>query len=87
MSASTCKGCRAPIRWIGKHPVNPEKLSEFILVDAPKSDGPRITLVLGDGRVVTGQHATVLTPGARQFEGYVSHFATCSDAHQFRKGV
>lgn len=87
MNRPTCKGCHAIIRWIGKHPVNPDKISEFIDTDAPVAEGPRITLVLSDGAVVTGKKGSVITPGARQFEGYVSHFATCSHANQFRKGA
>lgn len=92
MGLPTCRGCGAVIRWIksaaGKPiPCDPDKLSEWIDTDAPMADGPRITLVLPDGQVITGKHGSVITPGARAFEGYVSHFATCPKADQFRKGA
>ena len=90
MSASTCKGCGATLRWIktaaGKAmPCDPGRVVEF-LSDLPVP-GPRLTLVTPEGQVVTGPRATAITPGARSVEGYVSHFATCPHANQFRKGA
>jgi hypothetical protein len=41
--------------------------------------------VLPDATIVTGLHGSILTPGARQFEGYVSHFAACPQAKEFRR--
>ena len=90
MTHPTCKGCGAIIRWLktpsGKStPVDPDWLSEWV-TEEPLSGSRRVTLVPGDGRKPeTGWVASVITPGSRQIEGYVPHFATCPKAEQFRK--
>lgn len=87
---ATCSGCKATIRWIkttaGKSmPVDPERIHEWIDTDAPSTKLPRITLITPEGETVTGHQGSILTPGARSFEGYISHFATCPQAKQFRR--
>lgn len=89
MSQATCKGCGAAIRWLktpaGKSmPVDPGWLSEWV-VSEPTAGAKRITLTTGDGSTETGWLASVITPGARQIEGYMAHWSTCPRAWQFRK--
>lgn len=76
--SSPCRGCGAPILWIktagGKAmPCDAEPV-HF-------TPGGRDKLVTEDGRVVSG---TIDHHGPEK--GYVSHFATCPQARQFRGG-
>lgn len=66
-------------------PVDPEKLQEWIDTDAPADKEPRIVLILTDGSTVAGHQGSVLTPGARAFEGYTPHWATCPQRAQFKR--
>lgn len=75
-SASNCRGCGAPIRWVTtqngkKHPVDWE----------PGGEGANIT-------VDSDEVMTVLGPLELQvYEGvlFTSHFKTCPEADRFRK--
>jgi uncharacterized protein YfaQ (DUF2300 family) len=90
MSLPTCRGCGAVIRWIkssaGKAiPCDPELLQEWLDSDAPATEKRRLALVTAEGQVIAGKQGSILTPGARAVEGYVSHFASCPQAAQFRR--
>lgn len=90
MSRPTCRGCGAVVRWIttvaGRAMIcDPDKLQEWLDTDAPSTATPRLTLITAEGKMVTGQHGSVLTPGARSIEGYVPHWATCPKAKAFKR--
>ena len=84
-----CRGCGALIRFVqstksGKAiPVDPERVVVW-LVEGP-GPGKRITVVEEGGGVVSGIEGSAITPGSREVRGYVSHFATCSKAGDFRR--
>jgi hypothetical protein len=67
---STCNGCGAAIRWA----ITPN--GRRMPVDAK----PEKRIVLDDVRLGDDP------PTARVVDTYVSHFATCPKAQQFRKG-
>lgn len=82
MNTRTCRACGAPIRFIktvgGKTiPVNPEEVPYW------QQAGGASKIVTPNGEVVSAvlegdqQKATGI--------GYISHFATCPCADQFRK--
>lgn len=85
--ASRCKSCSAKITWLettnGKAtPVNLPGV--LVALDDPGT--PRATVVLSDGRVMTGR----LVGGAAEVKGpvvtgYISHFATCPRAQAHRR--
>lgn len=75
--ASPCNGCGAPVDWVrvaktGKRmPLDPE----------PRADG-------NIGRIDGGDTVEYVLPGGGLFDDrplYVSHFATCPKADQFRR--
>lgn len=75
-----CKGCGADIVWVMTKklkcmPCDPEEYS-FV-----PDKGGRHTFVTADGSVVKGEPSE-----AGMLRGYVSHFATCEYAAQFRRG-
>lgn len=63
-------------------PVDPEMVMDFVVDDPGK---PRVTFVSEQGELLTGKQATVATPGSYRIEGYVSHFATCTDPAAHRR--
>ena len=74
-----CKACGAPIVWIklasGKNmPCDPESI-EY----EEDPTGPMI-LVVKDGRVIHARESA----DSKQY-GYISHYATCPAAKQFRR--
>jgi hypothetical protein len=91
MAASQCKGCKGQIRWIttpnGKHmPVDPEHLTEWVTDEAKIEGARKISLLTSDGKVLErGYLATVLTPGSREIRGFVPHWSTCPQAHDFKR--
>ena len=78
-----CKGCGQVILWIklksGKaHPCNP------LPTYAEDPNGAE-TIVTMDGRIAKGKLTHILKPDNKvQYRGYISHFATCPKAGQFR---
>jgi hypothetical protein len=92
MTTRPCTACRQAIGFVrmavGKAtPVNPELVRCWVTdeLPAPGQEVFRVVLVLDDGRVLRAYRALDAAPGARQVAGYVSHFATCTDAAQFRR--
>ena len=78
---ATCRRCGAVIKFIkmssGKwNPCDPEKRTII------KGEGNEV-LVTENGEVITGKFAS-LEEGANG-EGYISHFATCKYADEFRR--
>jgi hypothetical protein len=76
-----CKSCKAPIKWIKtadnkSMPVDPKQIC--IMPGGSRS----IMIVSEDGAAYYGDLCLKGTPGSK--EGYISHFATCSNASQFR---
>ena len=83
MKTTKCRACGAEIIFIPtlstkSIPCNAQE----VLYKAVKGGKERI--VLPNGQVVSG----VLVDDANEATGigYVSHFATCTDPHRFRKG-
>ena len=81
MRKSTCRACGRPILWIGTPagkymPCDPESLAFW-----QRKDGP-YKIVTPGGEVVSADLDGL--PGAESGEGYISHFATCPAADQFR---
>ena len=81
----TCQKCRRRVMWIrtvaGKNmPVNPEMLSYRRPAEGEKG---KEKIVTPNGAVVTG--VTGVEPGEADGFGYISHFATCPMARNFRK--
>lgn len=82
-----CRGCGAPIVWIkmkysGKAMPVDEEPVQVLLGEGTDS------FVRGDGIVIIGQavgDAWDDDPNAKVEEAYVSHFATCRKANQYRK--
>ena len=78
-----CRGCGQPIAMIktekGKTmPVNPEAVA-FL----PEEKGPEVFLTL-EGKTERGKRVDESEPVAWHV-GYVSHFATCGSAADFRR--
>lgn len=79
---SRCKACGQEIIWIktkaGKAmPCDPQKIP---YTTEPPGGEKGKTLVLPDGRIATGS----LDLESDKY-GYISHFATCPAAEQFRR--
>jgi len=92
MTTRPCSACLQAIGFVrtpaGRAtPVNPELVRCWVTDELPAlgQEVFRVTLVLTDGRILRGYRALDGAPGARQVAGYVSHFATCTDAAQFRR--
>ncbi len=84
-----CRSCAAPIAFIetprGNYvPVDPELVMDFV---TDESGPPRVTLVGENGELLTGKQASLTTPGSYRIEGYLSHFATCTNPGKHRKRV
>lgn len=82
MQQGTCKGCGAAIMWI-KTSAGKSMPCDFAPVPYWANEN-------GKGRVVTPSGLVRACdlygePGAETGKGYISHFATCSKAGQFRK--
>lgn len=84
---SICRGCGAAIEWIetvGGRPMPVDPGPHLVRL----GDGPD-SLVTAEGKTVKG---TDLGPWSHGFGseghvvGYISHFATCGKAKEFRKG-
>jgi hypothetical protein len=65
-------------------PCDPGRVSEYV-TDAPTASDTRVTVIDPDGDTHAGYRASVLTHGAREVSGYVSHFSTCPKAREFRR--
>ena len=79
---SKCRGCGAEILWIktfsGKRmPVDAEKIPFYA------GEGEELFVTAG-GAVVHGTRAEA--KDEHTYSGYISHFATCPAAQNFRKG-
>ncbi len=82
MTETTCRACGAPIRFIktkaGKTaPVNAEPV-HFI----PDPEGGDL-FITPDGDAVRGWK--IATESNAAYDGYTSHFATCTNPDYFRK--
>lgn len=83
MKIVKCRGCGAPIVWIGtlggKHmPCDPDQVLYRARVGAPGKIVSPNGEVLSCDLDVAAEEATGI--------GYVSHFSTCSQAKKFRRG-
>ena len=85
MREDRCHSCGAAIYWIGMavtgraHPVNPKPV-EYV----PDSKGP-LQLIAKDGTAPRGRAPGLFDSPEDVRIAYVSHFATCPDAGQWRK--
>ena len=72
-----CKGCGAPIIWIGKMPCDPEQVIYW------QKAGAKGRIVTPNGEVINCEFS------GRQNDatgiGYIPHWATCPDASRFRR--
>ena len=76
-----CAGCGAQIIWI-KTKAGKNMPCNMLLVDY-KADGGKDKIVIPSGEVVSG--TIVSSPDDADGHGYVSHFATCRNAKNFRR--
>ena len=79
---ATCRGCGAAIIWIRTAgnksiPCDPEQ----VLYRSKKGGG--IKIVTPNGEVLSAELES--NPNEATGIGYISHFATCSEAGRFRK--
>jgi len=82
MGMSKCRACGASIKWVktktGKNmPCN----AKVVWYVADANGSQNIVLITGD--VVRGE--TAATPNEATSIGYISHFATCPRAKQFKR--
>jgi len=88
---TVCKGCGATIQWIEgaggtvHHPVDPERLTLWLLTPALVPGRPLARIVTDAGTIRTGVVVAPEHPGSERIEGYVTHFATCPQAAEFRR--
>lgn len=93
MKTIACRSCGARIGFIDlpsgkKMPVDPELVKTFVrFKDAGVADPPRrpIVLVSERGFVARGWETSLTDPDGEAFEGYQSHFATCTDPQAHRR--
>ena len=72
-----CKGCGAPIIWIGKMPCDPEQV---VYWQKPKAKGKIVT---PNGEVISCEFSG--EQNAATGIGYIPHWATCPQASQFKR--
>lgn len=75
---ATCKGCGAEIIWIGKMPCDPERVPYWA---KEKAKGKVVT---PNGEVLSCEFSG--DPQKATGGGYISHWSTCPNAGQFRRG-
>lgn len=78
-----CRTCGADVRWIkspeGKPQIlDAERLVEWVTDEPNRVSVKLIVLVGADGKMQRGYRASATTEGARQIEGHISHWATCT---------
>jgi len=87
-----CRSCGEPIGFIerpndGKRmPVDPELIKTFLHPD-PKAAGRKLRLVTERGVIVAGVECSVTVAGAISAEGYLPHWATCTQPDVHRKSL
>ena len=74
---AVCKGCGAQILFIGKMPVNPERVTYW------QRAGAKGKVVTPNGEVLSCDFEG--DPQKATGVGYVTHFATCPKAADFRR--
>ena len=74
---AVCKGCGAQIFFIGKMPVNPERVTYW------RRAGAKGKVVTPNGEVLSCDFEG--DPQKATGVGYVTHFATCPKAADFRR--
>ena len=72
-----CRGCKAEIVWVGKIPCNPD------LIMYREKKGAKGKAVTPNGEVISCVFEGDINKATGM--GYVSHFATCPAADQFRR--
>lgn len=90
MRTMPCRSCGQPIGFIatpsGKHvPVDPDLIRTTLATEPAPAAPRRLVLVTERGEVRSGYEVSPLVPGAEAVEGYISHFATCSDPTRWRR--
>lgn len=86
MNTIACRSCGAKIGFIElpsgkKMPVDPELVKTYLHPTGVLS----IVLVTERGEIRRGGEVSAIAPGAEPVEGYVSHFATCTDPKAHRQ--
>ena len=72
-----CRGCGATIIWIGKIPCDPDQVGYW---QKPKAKGKVVT---PNGEVISCEFSGDQNEATGI--GYISHWATCPKADQFRR--
>ena len=72
-----CKGCGAPIIWIGKMPCDPKQV---VYWQRPRAKGKIVT---PNGEVISCEFTG--EQNAATGIGYIPHWATCPEASQFKR--
>ena len=87
---SNCRSCGAKIHWVEvrsgkKMPVDPEPIDVDDMEDG-------MIVVTADGEIVRSEHGRLYVPGGKAWkgegkgiEGFISHFATCPQANEWRR--
>jgi hypothetical protein len=76
---AVCKSCGAPLVWI-KTVAGKTMPCDAEMVTYTEAESGGISIVTPDGSVVKGNI------GEGNKKGYISHFATCPNAAQHRRG-
>lgn len=89
MTTIPCRSCGDRIGFVEtpqgrKIPVNPEMVRGFWVRRPARTTDSRIVLVLENGETRSGYLTSLTVEGAEAVEGYVSHFATCTDPTRWR---
>lgn len=81
-SFGTCRGCGEQVLWV-KMKSGKNMPCNCTIVNYRKDEGGREKIVTQDGNVVSG--ITGVSPDEADGMGYISHFATCQGAGNFRR--
>jgi hypothetical protein len=78
-----CRTCGADVRWIKSVEGKPQILAaerqvDWITDEPNRVSVSRVVLVGEHGKMQRGYRPSATVDGARQIEGYVSHWATCT---------
>ena len=80
-----CKGCGQAIFFVKMQGTGKAMPCDFTPVYYEDTERGTHTIITPDGRTSKGREAIVFSEEGSKRKGYLSHFATCPAAGQFRK--
>ena len=80
-----CKGCGQAIFFVKMQETGKKMPCDFTPVYYEDTERGTHTIITPDGRTSKGREAIVFSEAGSKHVGYLSHFATCPAAGQFRK--